>query len=171
MTIQCSRRKTPAEARNRPTAGKRRRRCRGRNLQHDYSIAAHDPSLQPRTERGTIRVAPVHSSHLSCRLKSESHRQMDTAARRKFVSSACHSGPHETKAPATSLPRFLLLSAYVLLTACTTSQQRRAQENEAIQMRAAKEIARICALPQSDRQAEIDKIKKESGIVVYCGGS
>jgi len=32
-----------------------------------------------------------------------------------------------------------------------------------------KEIRRICALPEPERKAELERIGAESGIVVYCG--
>jgi len=32
-----------------------------------------------------------------------------------------------------------------------------------------KRIEHICALPESQRAAEIEKLKKESGMVLYCG--
>jgi hypothetical protein len=31
------------------------------------------------------------------------------------------------------------------------------------------EIKRLCALPSPDRQAEIDRVEKEFGVVVSCG--
>jgi hypothetical protein len=63
----------------------------------------------------------------------------------------------------------LTLIGLIAITACSTAGQRRAAENAAIQDSAAKEIRRICALPQSERQAEIQKIKDEAGVVVACG--
>jgi hypothetical protein len=61
------------------------------------------------------------------------------------------------------------LAGLILLTACSTAGQRGAAENATIQQNAAKEIRRICALPESERQAEIQKIKDEAGVVVACG--
>lgn len=55
-----------------------------------------------------------------------------------------------------------------LLAACATQQQQKAQENQAVRKRAAQEVARICALPEADRQAEIEKIKELSGVAIYC---
>jgi hypothetical protein len=57
----------------------------------------------------------------------------------------------------------------VLLTGCTTSQQRRAQENDAVRTKAAQEIRRICSLPDSEREAEIKRVEDESGMVITCG--
>lgn len=62
-----------------------------------------------------------------------------------------------------------LLAAFGVLCACTTATQRRAAENAAVQKEAAREITRICALPPPERAAELDRINKESGIVVQCG--
>jgi uncharacterized lipoprotein YajG len=67
------------------------------------------------------------------------------------------------------LARLVMLAPLMLLAACATEQQRRAQKNEAIKAQAAQEIRRICALPESEREAEVERIKKESGMVIYCG--
>ncbi len=56
----------------------------------------------------------------------------------------------------------------VTLAACHTAVQRRATENAAIQSEAAQEVRRICALPASDRQAQIQRIRTESGVVMTC---
>jgi carbamate kinase len=63
----------------------------------------------------------------------------------------------------------LVLVAFGLLGGCATDAQRRAAENAAIQKEAAQEIRRICALPQPQRDAELERIKTESGIVLQCG--
>jgi hypothetical protein len=56
-----------------------------------------------------------------------------------------------------------------MVTACTTAApDRRAEERQAIQTHAAQEIKRICALPEDQRQVEIDKIRKEAGLTVVC---
>jgi predicted small secreted protein len=68
----------------------------------------------------------------------------------------------------TLLPAALIVLAMVV-TACSTTAQRGAGENAAIQSEAAHEVRRICALPESQRQAEIQKIRVESGVVVTCG--
>jgi outer membrane biogenesis lipoprotein LolB len=57
----------------------------------------------------------------------------------------------------------------VLLTACTSSQERRAQENGAVRTKAAQEIHRICSLPGPEREAEIKRVKEESGMAISCG--
>lgn len=62
-----------------------------------------------------------------------------------------------------------LLIAALTVSACTTAAQRRAAENAAIQKEVARETKRICTLPEAEREAELEKIKKESGIVIVCG--
>jgi outer membrane biogenesis lipoprotein LolB len=61
------------------------------------------------------------------------------------------------------------LGAVLLLLACTTAAERRAAENARIEKQAAAEINRICALPEAEREAELKKIKDQSGMVLYCG--
>jgi hypothetical protein len=53
--------------------------------------------------------------------------------------------------------------------ACETEAQPKAQENARVEKRAAAEINRICALPDDEREAELKKIKDQSGMVLYCG--
>jgi hypothetical protein len=59
--------------------------------------------------------------------------------------------------------------ALSLLAACQTPAERQAAENARIEKAAAKEINRICALPEDQREAELKKIKEKSGMVLYCG--
>jgi outer membrane biogenesis lipoprotein LolB len=63
------------------------------------------------------------------------------------------------------------LVAVVLLglTACTVPAQRRAQENATLQKDVSAEISRICALPPTQREAEVQKVKDQYGVVVFCG--
>ena len=65
--------------------------------------------------------------------------------------------------------RIPIFATLILLVGCPTSKQREAAENAAIEKHAAEEVRRICALPPAQRDAEIERINKESGIVVYCG--
>lgn len=58
--------------------------------------------------------------------------------------------------------------AVLFLVACTTAQQRRAAENAEVRKQAAEEIERICALRGAEREAELERLKKESGMVLYC---
>jgi hypothetical protein len=57
----------------------------------------------------------------------------------------------------------------LLLLACTTPAERQAAENARVEKQAAAEINRICALPEAEREAELKKIKDQSGMVLYCG--
>jgi hypothetical protein len=59
--------------------------------------------------------------------------------------------------------------ALVLVSACETPAQRQAQENARIEKEAAKEISRVCALPQDKRETELKRINQQSGVEVYCG--
>jgi outer membrane biogenesis lipoprotein LolB len=65
-------------------------------------------------------------------------------------------------------PALLLLSAWLLLAGCQTAQQRKAAENAAVNKQAAEEIARICALHGTEREAELKKLKAASGLDLYC---
>jgi hypothetical protein len=61
------------------------------------------------------------------------------------------------------------LALLVMLSGCATEARRKAAENEAIKRAAAQEISRICALPQAEREAELERISRESGMIVHCG--
>lgn len=65
--------------------------------------------------------------------------------------------------------RISIFATLILLVGCPTSKQRNAAENAAIEKHAVQEVRRICALPSAQRDAELERIKKESGIIVYCG--
>ena len=54
------------------------------------------------------------------------------------------------------------------LAACTSAKQRAAEEAR-LQKEAAQEVRRLCDLPPAEREAELEKIRKESDIVVFCG--
>jgi hypothetical protein len=62
-----------------------------------------------------------------------------------------------------------VLTALGFVCGCASEPQRHTQENAAIQKEAAREMRRICALPPAERDAELERIKKESGMVVQCG--
>jgi hypothetical protein len=66
-------------------------------------------------------------------------------------------------------PKVPTLAGLIVLAACSTAGQRQTAENASIQQDAAMEVRRICALSESERQAEIQKVKKEAGVVVACG--
>ncbi len=68
------------------------------------------------------------------------------------------------------LLKTVLVSTMVIqLAGCTTEAQRKAAENVAIQKQAAQEAKRICALPAEQREAELKKLKDESGVIIHCG--
>ena len=56
----------------------------------------------------------------------------------------------------------------VLLAGCTTPAQRKAAEDADVRKQAAKEIKRICSLPEAEREAELKRIKDQSGVVITC---
>jgi|SRR5579862_3251545 len=63
----------------------------------------------------------------------------------------------------------LSVLALCSLTACETQAQQQAARNTEINRKAAAEINRICSLPEDQREAELKKIKDQSGMVLYCG--
>jgi hypothetical protein len=63
----------------------------------------------------------------------------------------------------------LTVLAVTVLCGCTTSAQQKAAENEDLNKEAAAEIMRICSLPPAERDAELAKVAKEEGMVIYCG--
>jgi len=65
--------------------------------------------------------------------------------------------------------KLLTLTAVFAVVGCTTPAQRKAAEKSAIEKEAAQEITRVCSLPKAEREAELKKIKEESGMVLYCG--
>jgi hypothetical protein len=66
--------------------------------------------------------------------------------------------------------RLLVLTIVMAMAGCATDAQRKATEAAKVRKEAAKEIARICALPPDERDAEIKRVKEESGMAIYCGG-
>jgi hypothetical protein len=63
-----------------------------------------------------------------------------------------------------------ILAAMVMLGGCATKAQRNEAQSEAVQRETAREVRRICALPPAEREAELETIEAESGIVLHCGG-
>ena len=62
-------------------------------------------------------------------------------------------------------------AALLLLTsisACQTPAQKQAARNAEVNRQAAREIERICALHGEEREAELKKIKDQSGLELYC---
>ena len=68
--------------------------------------------------------------------------------------------------------RTLKGAAFVLgclgLSGCSTPDQREAAESAAIKKEVAAEIDRICSLAEPERTAELEKVKRESGMELYC---
>lgn len=60
------------------------------------------------------------------------------------------------------------LLCLVAIVACTTASDRKAAEYERINQQAAAEVARICALHDADREAELKRLKEQSGMELYC---
>jgi hypothetical protein len=56
----------------------------------------------------------------------------------------------------------------LLLGACESPEQRQAAQHAQTREQAAAEIDRICALPAEQREAELKKIERESGVMLYC---
>jgi len=56
----------------------------------------------------------------------------------------------------------LALGAVLLLASCAEPP---------VRSQVTQEIHRICALPANDRQAEIDKVRASSGLVIVCPGA
>jgi hypothetical protein len=67
-------------------------------------------------------------------------------------------------------PTFIgLVASLVALGSCQTPSEQQAAKNAEINKHAAAEVNRICALPDAEREAELKKIKEQSGVVLYCG--
>ena len=80
--------------------------------------------------------------------------------------------PHATEpSTASMIASAIALGTLTLgaLTACETPAQQQAARNAEINRKAAAEINRICSLPEDQREAELKKIKDQSGMVLYCG--
>jgi hypothetical protein len=53
------------------------------------------------------------------------------------------------------------------LSGCAAESQRRSEDAQ-VQRQVSADIARICALPQTDRQSEIDRVKQQYGMTIVC---
>lgn len=62
-----------------------------------------------------------------------------------------------------------MVAVFCTLVACETPADKQSARNAEINRQAAVEINRICSLPKDEREAELQKIKQESGVVLYCG--
>jgi hypothetical protein len=63
----------------------------------------------------------------------------------------------------------LMVLTVTVLFGCTTPAQQKAAENEDLNKEAAAEVLRICSLPPAERDAELARVAKEDGMVIYCG--
>jgi hypothetical protein len=63
----------------------------------------------------------------------------------------------------------MIIFSTLLLYACADSRDQRAQ-NAATRAEVTAEINRICALPDTQHQAEIDRVKREAGMAIVCPG-
>jgi hypothetical protein len=63
---------------------------------------------------------------------------------------------------------FTLILCALAAAACTNSERRQENENTAVKNELSREVQRICALPVSQRQGEIDRVLRDSGLVIVC---
>jgi len=61
-----------------------------------------------------------------------------------------------------------VLLAVAALCGCAAPLDRPTPDVDNINKDATDELRRICSLPEPDRQAEIDRVKTEHGMVLYC---
>jgi hypothetical protein len=64
------------------------------------------------------------------------------------------------------LRQLVLVVTATLLCACAERPPKPA--SDALRTQVSREIARICALPEAQRQQEIDRAKRESGVTLVC---
>ena len=64
--------------------------------------------------------------------------------------------------------KLLTLASVIVLGACSTAAQRRAAQTAEIEREAAKEVRQICALPESEREAQIKKLEDAFGMTLDC---
>lgn len=65
-----------------------------------------------------------------------------------------------------SLLKVALFGIGATLVGCAPTAQ---NTRNAGQSDVAAEVARICALPQAEREKALDKLKQDSGMVLFCG--
>jgi hypothetical protein len=65
--------------------------------------------------------------------------------------------------------QFLLIAAALAIGGCATSARNDTAQEAQAQKALGERIQRICGLPEAQRAAEIDRLKSESGFVLYCG--
>lgn len=69
-----------------------------------------------------------------------------------------------------SVRTLVCLAFLTVIAACVTDTERRRRQDASLKEDLAREMRRVCALPQDEREAEIEKISDTSGVLVYCGG-
>lgn len=73
------------------------------------------------------------------------------------------------KAAAHLVCSILLPAILMAVAGCESAAERQATQRARTEKQAAAEIDRICGLPAEQREAELKKIQKESGVTLYCG--
>jgi predicted small secreted protein len=62
----------------------------------------------------------------------------------------------------------LILACSLVLSGCGTTAPRKADAGKTTQ-KAGQKIESICALPPAERDAQLQKLKEETGVVLLCG--
>jgi hypothetical protein len=65
-----------------------------------------------------------------------------------------------------SLLKVALLGISAILVGCTSTAQ---HTKSTAPSDIAAEVARICALPPAEREKALEKLKQDSGMVLFCG--
>jgi hypothetical protein len=63
--------------------------------------------------------------------------------------------------------RFSLQFVWLLAAACA-AQPKSGVNHKTIQREVAADVARVCALPPDERQAEIERIRSNDGVAIVC---
>ncbi len=61
----------------------------------------------------------------------------------------------------------IVLMALATLGGCMSATERAERDRAAVSRR----ITEICSLPPAEREAALEKLKRESGLVLVCGGN
>lgn len=64
-----------------------------------------------------------------------------------------------------------LIGGLLGLGGCVSAAQREAAQEAQAEKEVAREIDRICSLPKEERDAQLEKLKKETGLTLYCGSA
>jgi hypothetical protein len=65
--------------------------------------------------------------------------------------------------------RWISICGVLALAACASPTKQRPEDVQQARRDVAMEIERICGLPQAERDAELAKLQKTEGLVLYCG--